>query len=201
MIDSIRGTILHKAEDWVVVEVGGLGFKVMASPVTLESLPAAGEECQLHTAFVVREDAFSLYGFSSQSEKDMFDLLLGVSQVGPRVALSALGCFRPQELREALYREDIDILTRIPGVGPKTARRLVLELKDRVEGLPGPPTEALAQPLQEAISALRALGYAAQEAQEACRAARESLGDESEVEALIREGLGYLLDRSRVGRS
>ncbi len=200
MIDFVRGTVAARGEDWVVLDVGGLGYRITVSGSTVESLPATGEVTQLHTVFHVREDAFSLYGFSEAAEKDMFQVLLGVSQVGPRVALSALGCLSPENLRNAVVGEDLDTLVRIPGVGRKTARRLVLELRDQMETLPG-PTGMGDLSGQEVASALRALGYSGQEALEASRAAFDRLGPGAEAEDLVREGLRYLLDRSHSGRS
>jgi Holliday junction DNA helicase RuvA len=168
MIASLRGQLKAVGEGRVIVEVGGVGYLVHVTGRTLDHLAAVGQAVELYTQMVVRENDISLFGFGSQEESDLFATLMTASGVGPRTAQSALATLAPETLRGAIARGDADALMRIPGVGRKTAQRLVLDLKDKV-GLAG---EALLAPSLTAgdadvINALTALGYSVVEAQSA----------------------------------
>ena len=168
MIASLRGKLEAVGEGRIVVDVGGVGYLVHVTGRTLEHLPAVGQPIALHTQMIVRENDVSLYGFSSAEEGALFAMLMTASGVGPRTAMGALSAFAPETLRTAIARGDADALMRIPGVGRKTAQRLVLDLKDKV-GVAG---EAVAAPSltegdADVINALTALGYSVVEAQHA----------------------------------
>lgn len=200
MIALLRGRVAERGAEWLVVDVGGVGYRVTVSARTMDVVPARDGQVELHTTFYVREDSVALYGFSDPSERELFEILLGVSQIGPRVALSVLSTFTPSEFQGALATEDVNLLTRIPGIGAKTARRLILELRDSLaDGLP----EALGTqaPESEAVAALIALGYTVTEATSAVRAAAGDLEPGAPLEDLVRRGLGRLYERSAGGRS
>ena len=172
MIAHLRGTVADKGIDYVVVDVGGVGMRVSVSLQTLAELPPQGREVQLLTHLIVREDALTLYGFASAEERAAFELCMTVQQVGPKLALSILSAMSPPELAAAVAAEDVARLVRIPGVGKKTAERLALELRDKLEkaGLaPSKPTAASAPKPQAgpAVSALVNLGYKPAEAERA----------------------------------
>ena len=136
MIAELRGTVGQVGLDSVVLLVGGIGWRVLVTPATAQTL-RAGAEAEVHTTLVVREDSLTLYGFPSADERDVFERLQTVSGVGPRIALAALSVLSPDDLRDALAREDVRTLQRIPGVGRKSAQRLVLEIGDRLGAVAG----------------------------------------------------------------
>ncbi|NYH76890.1 Holliday junction DNA helicase RuvA [Actinopolyspora biskrensis] len=136
MIASVRGEVLSVGLDHAVIEVGGVGMAVYATPATLGGI-RRGEEARLATSLVVREDSLTLYGFADAQARDLFTLLQTASGVGPRLALAALAVLEPWQLRDALAEGDIGVLTRVPGIGKKNAERLTLELRDKVNALPG----------------------------------------------------------------
>ncbi len=172
MINRLRGQLIEKDGDGVVLDVGGVGYRVATPAATLRLLPGPGEECVLHTRMVVREDAMLLFGFATRDERAAFDALTGVSKVGPKLALSVLSTMAPPEISEAVARGDVIKLASVPGLGKKTAERLVLELrgKDLVAAF-GPEVVASgngrAAPgaYMEAREALAALGYSLEEAE------------------------------------
>lgn len=131
MISSIRGDVLAVALDHAVLEVGGVGLAVHATPATLAGL-RRGTECRLATTLIVREDSLTLYGFSDPESKELFRLLLTVSGVGPRLAMATLAVLEPDALRAALAEENVTALTRVPGIGKRGAERMIVELKDKV---------------------------------------------------------------------
>lgn len=196
MISLLRGRIAHRSADWVVVDVGGVGYRVSVSARTMDGMPGPGGQAELHTTFHVREDSVALYGFSDPGERELFEILLGVSQIGPRVALSVLATFSPVEFRGALATEDVDLITRIPGIGAKTARRLILELRDTLADGPVTGEAAGAVPGSEAVAALIALGYTITEATSAVRGASGDLGPGASLEELVRRSLNRLYERS-----
>ena len=169
MIASIRGEVLDIALDHAVIEAAGVGYKVMTTPTTLSTL-RRGAEARLITAMIVREDSMTLYGFADADARDLFTTLLGVSGVGPKIALATLAVYDPQALRQALADGDVTALTRVPGIGKRGAERLVLELRDKI----GPVTvggsfaggtgHAVRGPV---VEALVGLGFAAKQAEEA----------------------------------
>jgi Holliday junction DNA helicase RuvA len=171
VIASLRGQVAATGKDFVVIQVGGIGLQVFVPRTVLESLPGPGQVLILYTHLHVRENELSLYGCESEEERNLFRLLLGVSGIGPRVALSVLSSLTADRLQVAIAQEDVATLARVPGLGPKTARKLVLELKDKlaVEGMPGVPRPVLGEAEVDLIAALTGLGYSVAEAQEAMR--------------------------------
>lgn len=170
MIASIRGRVRDLRLDAVVLEVGGLGLLANATPATLAGL-RLGQEAQLATALVVREDALTLYGFADPDEREVFETLQTVSGVGPRLALAMLAVHTPDALRRAVAGEDLTALQRVPGIGRKGAQRIVLELGDRL----GTPVSTSARPSADdqrlaVVDALTGLGWGARDAQDAVTA-------------------------------
>lgn len=157
-------------DGYVVVDVGGVGFRVRTTQ-NLTEHATPGKTIELQTHMVVRENEISLYGFQSTEEVDLFGVLINVSGIGPRTALSILSAFSPETLRGVISQGDVLALTRIPGIGRKTAQRLVLDLKDRLgTGGPGVAIPSLNAADADALNALTALGYSLSEAQEALAA-------------------------------
>jgi len=167
MIASVRGEVLDVALDHVVIEAGGVGYKVMATPSTLATL-RRGSEARLITAMIVREDSQTLYGFTDSDARDLFLTLLGVSGIGPKIALATLAVYDASALRQALADGDVTALTRVPGIGKRGAERLVLELRDKI-GPVAPATTALNghSVRGPVVEALVGLGFAAKQAEEA----------------------------------
>ena len=167
MIYRLRGQLVEKDMEGVVVDVGGVGYRTSASSNTLRALPPVGEECVLHTRMVVREDAMLLFGFADKEERAAFDSLTAVSKVDPKLALSILSTLSPQEVAEAVGRGDVVKLASVPGLGKKTAERLVLELRGKNlaafdAGING---GNVGGPFVEAREALTSLGYSIEEAE------------------------------------
>jgi Holliday junction DNA helicase RuvA len=167
MIGSLRGRIASKIPPQLTVDVGGLGYELEAPMSTFFHLPAVGEEVRLLTHLVVREDAHVLYGFATEDERRLFRSLIKVSGVGPRIALALLSGISVGAFAQCVLNEDIGALTRVPGVGRKTAERLIVEMRDRLaapQATPGAPLAAPARAEGEAYGALVALGYRPAEA-------------------------------------
>src|SRR5918998_6550646 len=171
MIHRLRGQLVEKDMEGVVIDVGGVGYRASTSAATLRTLPSIGEECVLHTRMVVREDAMLLFGFADRGERAAFDALTGVSKVGPKMALAILSAMGPQEVAEAVGREDVIKLASVPGLGRKTAERLVLELRGKNLAAfdPGILGGDVGGPYVEAREALTALGYSMEEAEKALK--------------------------------
>jgi Holliday junction DNA helicase RuvA len=171
MIASLRGILSFTSKDWVVVEVGGVGFQVFVPPAAIGSLGAPGDEILLFTHLQVRETELALYGFRSEEELATFRLVQTVPGIGPRVALSILSVLTPERLRAAIAQEDVSALRQVPGIGLQTARKLVFELKDKVGATAeaGGVGMAAIQADADLIAALTTLGYSVVEAQEAIR--------------------------------
>jgi len=131
VIERVRGTVAAREVDGMVIEVGGIGLRMEASATTLRDLPNVGETASVYTHLHVREDALQLYAFSSEDERDLFLMFIGVSKIGPRLALAALSARRPPEVRRALATGDIALFQAVPGIGKKTAERLILELREK----------------------------------------------------------------------
>lgn len=170
MIASVRGEVLEIALDHAVIEAAGVGYKVMCTPSTLATLKR-GTEARLVTAMIVREDSQTLYGFADGEARDLFGLLLGVSGVGPKIALATLAVYDPTALRQALADGDVAALTRVPGIGKRGAERMVLELRDKAGAVPGAPgTSAAVGHAVRApvVEALVGLGFPVKQAEEAC---------------------------------
>ncbi|ANY09539.1 Holliday junction branch migration protein RuvA [Pseudonocardia sp. HH130630-07] len=164
MIHSVRGPVLGIELDHAVVEVGGVGLAVHATPATLGAL-RRGEEARLATTLVVREESLTLFGFADAEERELFLLLQTVSGIGPRLALATLAVLEPDTLRRALADGDLAVLTRIPGVGKKSAERLVVELRDKVTapaaatGAPAAAPTAVLGVREQVVEALLGLGF------------------------------------------
>jgi Holliday junction DNA helicase RuvA len=158
MIDFIRGTVVELSPDGVVVSVGGVGLRLLVPPAGLSRLPRPGAEVTLHTHLQVREDALTLYGFLTREERDLFVRLLTVNGVGPKLALGALSALPAQRLAAVIAAGDVDTLARLPGIGRKTAQRIVLDLKGKLAA-PGAVAAAPTGVLAVAAEALRSLGY------------------------------------------
>ena len=205
MIGRLRGIILEKQPPEILLEVSGVGYELQLPMTCFYELSSLGEEVILYTHFVVREDAQLLYGFNNRRERSLFRELLKANGVGPKLALAILSGMSANQVVSAIEREDISSLIKLPGVGKKTAERLVVEMKDRLKGwsegaLFTPMTDAVGvaqangEPLsnveEEAISALLALGY---KPQQAATVVSKVAKPEMKVEALIREALRAML--------
>ncbi len=203
MIAHLRGTVAGVAPDGAVIEVGGVGMRVQCTPGTLATLKL-GEPAQVATSLVVREDSLTLYGFCTEDERNVFELLQTASGVGPRLALAMLAVHAPDALRRAVSTEDLGALTMVPGVGRKGAQRIVLEMKDRL-GPPGeggdlPPRAAQRAPSwrDQVQSGLVNLGWPARDADQAIAALEEegvvggSDGDAVDVATVLRAALRKL---------
>jgi holliday junction DNA helicase RuvA len=200
MIGKLRGVIDSYGDDTVVVDVHGVGYLVHCSARTLQSLPSPGEAATISIETWVREDQIRLYGFANDLEREWFRILTGVQGVGAKVALAILGTLKVPDLANAIALGDKAAIARTPGVGPKLAQRLVLELKDKapafasvdpsVVKLQGDLSERRAStPVSEAVSALVNLGYGEIQAGAAVAAAVRTAGDSAKTEELIRHGL------------
>ncbi len=193
MIASLRGTLIHREPAGVIIEAGGVGYLVEVPLGVFERLPEAGAAVSLHTAMVVREDGWSLYGFDSPTERAVFHRLLGASGVGARLALAILSTLGPDRAVRAVRERDLAALSTVPGIGRKKAERIALELADRFDDLPsvapGKPTPA--SPAADAVRALVALGYPAPAAETAVRRVSEAQAD-ADTGALVRRALTEL---------
>ncbi|MCK5395961.1 MAG: Holliday junction branch migration protein RuvA [Gammaproteobacteria bacterium] len=193
MIGRLKGLLLEKQPPAILIDVQGVGYELEASMSTFYNLPECGETILLHTHMVVREDAQLLYGFISLAERLMFRTLIKISGVGPKLALTILSGMSAEDFSRCILEGDSKALTQLPGVGKKTAERLVVELKDRIEKdvsikLPGAPEkiERQASPVNDAVSALISLGYKAQQASQMIRAMDV---DGKSTEEIIRSAL------------
>ena len=197
MFAHIEGIVAEKNTDSIVIDVHGVGYLLYVSGATLSVAPAVGEKMKLYCVLNVREDAMELYGFYSREEKKMYERLKGVTGIGSKTALQILSALSVRDLSIALVSGDANALTRVPGIGKKTAQRLVLELKDKVddEQLTGSaaavaPAAAAAGPEAEAIAALMALGYSSAEASKAVAKAAGQTQDVNQLIFLALKGLG-----------
>lgn len=195
MYAYIDGVVAWKNTDSIVIEAGGIGYQVMVSGATLSAAPAAGQRMKLYTLLNVREDAMELFGFYSMEEKRMYERLRGVSGIGPRTALQILSSMSIRDLSIALVAGDAGALTKVPGIGRKTAQRLVLELKDKLEesdltGAAVSPKVSQQGPEAEAIAALISLGYASAEAAKAVSMVAGQTDKADEMIFLALKGLG-----------
>lgn len=201
MITSIAGTLVSSTALTVVIETGGLGYEVQVPLTTMERLPTVGQTVKLHTLAVYREDSQTLYGFATSEDRDFFRLLVEkVTGIGPKSALTILSKLSLPTLRGAIAAGDVGLLSKCPGIGKKTAERLVMELRDQF--LPSGPTVAGAVPaattgapagdtrIHDAVLALIALGYKQADADKAIRQAAVARGPAASTEALIKRALG-----------
>lgn len=200
MIAWLSGRIRRKASDYLIIDVAGVGYQVSVPLSTYCGIPDEGEDVSLHIHTHVREDSLSLFGFLTEAEKDMFLLLVGVSGIGPKLALAILSSLSVQDLSNAIQASDDTRLCAIPGIGKKTAARMVLELKDRLKlaipaihtPLSGP--SGVSDVIEDVISALVNLGYKRPQAEETVRKIRHARPDLG-VEELVREALHLLMKR------
>ena len=191
MISSLRGQVQHVGLDHAVVEVGGVGFAVQATPSTLAGL-RRGEEAQLATTLVVREDSLTLFGFADAEARELFGLLQTVSGIGPRIALATLAVLEPDKLRHALAEGNITVLTQVPGIGKKGAERLIIELRDKVGQLPSAAAPAQhSQTRDHVVEALLGLGFPAKAAESTVDAVLADNPDQSTA-AVLRRALSTL---------
>lgn len=193
MISSVRGTVLSVGLDHAVVEVGGVGLAIQATPSTLASL-RTGTEASLATSLVVREDSLTLFGFADAEARELFRLLQTVSGIGPRLALATLAVLEPGQLRNALAEANIAVLTQVPGIGRKGAERLIIELRDKVSALPSTASPVGAQApgvRSSVIEALVGLGFAAKQAEQAVDGVLLENGT-SDTSAVLRKALTTL---------
>lgn len=208
MIASLSGTILVKSPTVVVIDVGGVGYEAFISSRTYDVLPESGHTCFVYVQTVVREDAIHLFGFAKKEEKELFLLLITVSGIGPKLALTILSGIGVGELCQAITAKDLSRLTTLPGIGKKTAQRLCVELAEKVGGLQGFEGGGIVSPqvvrvgeteaLADAASALVNLGYSQATAWQALRTIEEQLDTQSappRIEELIRLALRFLAAR------
>lgn len=202
MIASVSGEVLALRLDSAVVEVGGLGLSIIATPPTLADLRVGGDTT-LHTSLVVREDSLTLYGFPTDDEREVFATLQTVSGVGPRLALAVLAVHQPETLRRAVAAEDLTALMKVPGIGKKGAQRMVLELGERLgspvgtlrpaSAAPGPPAAVESSPSTPVVEALVGLGWSVRQSEDAVGgvlAGDDALADDTP--ALLRAALQSL---------
>ncbi len=204
MIGQLQGELVKRDPAQIIVDVRGVGYRVFIPLSTYYRLPEEGAAVRLHTATHVREDAIHLYGFLTEYERDLFDLLRGVSGIGPRLAINILSGITADELVLAIGRGDLVRLSAIPGVGRKTAERIVLELKEKVLSLVEPavvperdPSEGI---LQDVISALLNLGYSRAQASKAASSALRAVDGDQDFEKVVKEALRLLAAQAK-GRS
>jgi Holliday junction DNA helicase RuvA len=199
MIALLTGKIAHKAPDYIILDVNGVGYRVQIPFSTYYALPAEGSAVSLQIHTSVKEDAINLYGFRTQQEKELFQLLIGVSGVGPKLANGILSNSEPSELADSLLRGDLARLSAIPGIGKKTAERLVLELKEKVQklGLTQPPSQDAAPAAakkeirEDVLSALINLGYKESVVQKALGDVR--ITEDATLESILKQALKVLM--------
>ena len=195
MIAHLRGRILEKHPTHLILEAAGVGYKVAISIPSFSALPSEGAEVSLYIHTHVREDVLALYGFLRREEKQLFERLIGVSGIGPKLAMTVLSGMAPDALVSALRGNDLTALTRVPGVGKKTAERMVLELRDKLEGLTAAPAPAPASRMEmeeDVISALVNLGYQRSSAEAAAKKAILKIGAGGSFEEAFRETMGLM---------
>ena len=193
MIGRLKGTLVSKQPPWLTLDVRGVGYELEAPMSTFYELPPVGGEVVLCTHYAAKEDSVALYGFHREAERLLFRTLLKVSGIGAKTALSILSGVSVDEFSRLVQTSDIAALTRVPGIGKKTAERIVVELRDRVDGLGrgiggglGGATAMPMDPASEAIVALQALGY---KPQEAARLVKQVAAEQDDAEAIIRKAL------------
>jgi len=193
MIAHLRGRILEKHPSHVILEAAGVGYEVTISVPSFSGLPAEGAEVSLYIHTHVREDMLALYGFLRREEKQLFERLIGVSGIGPKLAITVLSGIAADALVTALRGNDLAALTRIPGVGKKTAERMVLELRDKLDGLAAAPAPPPATRMEEdVVSALVNLGYQRVSAEQAVKRALEKAGIGASFEQVFRQTMGLM---------
>ena len=199
MYAYFRGKIAAKEPDLVIIEVNGIGYNIRISAGTASLLPPTGEEAKLYTYTSVREDAIALYGFLTKDDLDIFKLLIGVSGIGPKGGQSILSVMSPDELRFAVLSGDAKMIAKAPGIGAKTAQRIILDMKDKVSLEDTLRTDAeeiktdssISDSVREAVEALSALGYGITEATRAVKAVKDA--EQMAVEDILKASLKHLI--------
>lgn len=191
MIHYLKGILEYKSPAFIIVEVGGVGYEINIPLSSFDLLPPEGKEIKINTYLHWRENGLTLYGFVTQEERDFFGLLISISKIGPKSALRIVSRISPSEFKRAIRKGDLATLTHVPGIGGKTAQRLILELKERVE------EEEIVEPGKETItkdtlSALISLGYTRKEAEKAVKEALRSTEEGVDLAGLIREALRHV---------
>ncbi len=199
MIGYLRGTLALIRENEIIVDVQGVGYRLAISALTLSALPKPGSQIQLFTHMQVREDAIALYGFLEQDDLDMFELLIGVSGVGPKAALGILSLMSANDLKFALLSADVKSISKAQGIGQKTAQRVVMELKDKVSleeaftqrsAIAGAEPAENSQAVSDAVQGLTALGYSAAESMKAVKSVEN--GESLDAQQLLKAALKKL---------
>lgn len=195
MIASVNGEVIDIALDHVVIEAAGVGYRVNATPATLSTL-RRGTQVRLITAMIVREDSMTLYGFTDTDARDLFLTLLGVSGVGPKIAMATLAVYDAPTLRQALADGDVTALTRVPGIGKRGAERLVLELREKVAAAPSGSTElgrgTASLVRTQVVEALIGLGFAAKQAEQATDTVLAQDNSDGDTSTVLRSALTLL---------
>lgn len=191
MINYLRGVLQYKSPTFIIIETGGIGYRVNLPISSYELLPPEGNEIMINTYLHWREDNVALYGFLSEEERDFFLLLISISNIGPKSALRMLSSISPSEFKKAIKRGDLNSLIDIPGIGKKTAQRLILELRERIveEETIEVGNEEL---VKDALSALFSLGYTRKEARKAVKEALNSHEEKMNLAGLVKETLKYV---------
>lgn len=203
MISYMRGELAEIEEDKVIIDVGGIGYGIFMSPSAISRLPLPGNEIKLHTYFHVKEDCMQLYGFLTRDDLEVFKLVIGVSGIGPKGGLNILSSLTPDDLRYAVFSNDVKAISAAPGIGKKTAEKLILELKDKLRmedvlehAADSPETasssaQAAGSVQNDAVQALVALGYGSTEALKAVR--QVSVREDMPVEDVLKQALKYMM--------
>lgn len=196
MYAFIHGTLNQISPIKIVVEVNGIGYLIFIPPNVYTSLPATGSKVLIHTSYIVREQSQTLYGFNTAAERDCFEILQDVTGVGPKMALSLIGHLPPPKLHEAIHAQDLVRICKVPGIGKKTAQRLIIELQDKLsfESAPNPSEwavkfDAKNQTIRDAMSTLINLGYTQSNAEKVLKRTLENGGEKLELAALITAAL------------
>ena len=199
MIDQIHGMILKKTPNYAVLETGGVGLKVLSTINTLEAMPAKGKKTLLLTYLHVRDDVLDLYGFQTSKERETFLQLIGISGIGPKLALTILSGISPDKLRNRVIEGDVAAMTAVPGVGAKTAKRIIVELKEKFTKADNDSLgfEELDQTVsglyRDALNALTALGYKHKHSNQALDKIKQSGELKGELESVIKQALQHLM--------
>ncbi len=199
MYAYIKGTLMYASPLYAVVDNGGIGYKILIPTNLLGKLPQIGNEVTLHTSFVVRELSQTLFGFMSEHERDLFEALNNVNGIGPKVALSVIGHLSSHDLHQAISTNDIRAISRVPGIGKKTAERLIIEMRDKLPAGIVPSdlaiqiqSDPMTQKITDAMGALINLGYNQVSAQQAIKKSLEDLPEEIDLPSLITHALNHM---------
>ncbi len=187
MIGFLTGTITDKGPDYILIDVAGVGYQLHLSSNSISGLPSAGEKATVHTYMHVREDAIQLFGFQKILEKELFRKLIQISGIGPKVAMAVLSAMEPDRLTRAIISGDVDLITSVPGIGKKTAERVILELKEKLADIgPERAGEGNKTPYLEARDALVGLGYTLSEASRVLDSCKENLSAEEYIKEALK---------------